>query len=147
MPSATRHFLVISAVCWGVVGCAETAPVKTDNGHAVTAAAVPTVSAAGGASAAAAPTPGTSAQPASTSKQSTVKVVAYPSGSRRVIRDGVVYYCSNAPGLGTKISGPEKCLTEAEAAEQERHAQEALRQMTELTTVSVASPTSGPQPH
>ena len=147
MPSATRHFLVIGAVCWSVVGCTGMSPVKTDNDHAVTPATVPTASAAGGASAVAAPTRGTSAQPASTSKQSTVKVVAHPPGSRRVVRDGVVYYCSNAPGLGTKIAGPEKCLTEAEAAEQEHHAQEALRQMTELTTVSVASPTSGPQPH
>lgn len=145
MQSATSHFLVISAVCWSVVGCTGTAPVKTDNDHAVSPAAAPTVSAAGGTSAAAAPTPGRSAQPASTSKQSTVKVVAYPAGSRRVVRDGVVYYCSNAPGLGTKISGPETCMTEAEAAEHERHAQEVLREMTELTTVSV--PSSGPQPH
>jgi hypothetical protein len=139
MLSATRHFLVIGAVCWGVVGCTERAPVKTDNDHAMTSAAVPTVSAANGASAAAAPTPGTSAQPTSTSKQSTVKVVAYPPGSRRVVRDGVVYYCSNAPGLGTKIAGPEKCMTEAEAAESERHAKEVLQQMTETTTLGPAA--------
>jgi hypothetical protein len=120
------------------------APVKTDNDRTETSAAVPTVSAASGASAAAASTPGTNVQPASTSKQPTVKVVAHPPGSRRVVRDGVVYYCSNAPGLGTKIAGPETCMTEAEAAEHEQHAQQVLRQMTELTTVSTP-PSSGPQ--
>ena len=147
MSSAIRHVLVMSAVCWSVVGCTGGAPLKTDNDHAVTPAAVPTVSAAGGAPAAAAPTPGTSAQPAATSKQSTVKVVAsYPPGSRRVVRDGVVYYCSNAPGLGTKIAGPEKCLTEEQAAEQERRAKEALHQMTDLTTLgSPASLESQPR--
>jgi hypothetical protein len=146
MPSGTRRFLVAGAVCLSVLGCASKGPVTANSDHAATAAAVAAVAPATGAPAAAAATSSPNAQPVSTTKQATVKVVAHPPGSRRVVRDGVVYYCSSEPVVGTKISGPEKCLTEEQAAEQEREAKEQLRQMTRpMGPGGGFSP--GPQPH
>ncbi len=144
MPIATRDLLVLGAACLSVLGCASKAPVTTNSEHAA-AAPVAAAMPASSVSAADAPASKIAAQAASASKQATVKVVAHPPGSRRVVRDGVVYYCSSEPVLGTKISGPETCMTEAEAAEHERQAQEIVRQMTRPTMPAPTS--SGPQPH
>ncbi|HEY4211303.1 MAG TPA: hypothetical protein VGM84_07465 [Steroidobacteraceae bacterium] len=143
MPNATRGFLVVGVVCLSVLGCASKAPVTANSDHTAIAPAVMAATPANAASAAAAPPSKTNAQPTSASKQPTVKIIAHPPGSRRVVRDGVVYYCSSDPVLGTKISGPETCMTEEEAAEHERQAQEIMRQLTRPT---LATPSSTPGP-
>lgn len=160
MAIMTRRLLAFTAAtCLGAgLGCAGKPPEVVDASAPTPVASTAIAASSTSGTSSAAPTSGQSAALATTTSPSatansktaspspsTVKVVAHPPGSHRVVRNGQVMYCHTEMIQGSKIAGPEVCLTEEEAAEHERQVQDTLHQMIRPTLQGGFSP--GPQPH